>query len=116
VPSASTTLAGEAVRTGSPLLVPLPPRSRRREAGARGLLALTDVEHVAELGWGDDLLRHRGVNGFANAIVESGDDLRTMLRVLWWFRPRDTADLVRRTQETHTQSAIAGSVETVTAT
>ena len=96
-PSAATGLAGEALRVGSPLLVPLPPRSMRREVGARGLLALADVAHVDDLGWGGDLLCRRGVNGFANAVAESGDEMRTMLRVLWWLRPRSVGDLVRRT-------------------
>jgi hypothetical protein len=96
-PSAATGLAGEALRVGSPLLVPLPPRSMRREVGARGLLALADVENVDDLGWGGDLLCRRGVNGFANAVAESGDELRMMLRVLWWLRPRGAGDLIRRT-------------------
>ena len=95
-PSAATGLAGEALRVGSPLLVPLPPRSMRREVGARGLLALADVNHVDDLGWGGDLLCRRGVNGFANAVAETGDELRTLLSVLWWLRPRGVEDIARR--------------------
>lgn len=98
VPSASTALAADAFRAGSPILVPLPRRGFRDAAGARGLLALADVEHARLLGWDEELLARRGVNGFANAVAENGDDLRTMLRVLWWLRPRPTEESARRTE------------------
>lgn len=96
VPSASTMLAADALRAGSPILVPLPRRGFRDAAGARGLLALADVEHTRLLGWGEELMARRGLNGFANAVAETGDELRTMLRVLWWLRPRSSGEIARR--------------------
>lgn len=93
VPSAATAMAADALRVGSPILVPLPRRGFRDAAGARGLLALADVEHARLLGWGEEFASRRGLNGFANAVAETGEELRTMLRVFWWLRPRQADDV-----------------------
>jgi len=99
VPSASTALAADALRAGSPILVPLPRRGFRDAAGARGLLALADVEHTRLLGWEEELLSRRGINGFVAAVRAAHDELRTMLRVLWWLRPRSSAEIARRSAQ-----------------
>jgi hypothetical protein len=108
VPSATTALAAQALRVRSPLLVPLPRRGFRDARGARGLLALADVEHTRLLGWEDELLGCRGVNGFANAVAETGADLRSMLRVLWWLRPRSAIEVVRRVPRTDHPAGVPG--------
>lgn len=106
VPSPTTSLAAQALRVRSPLLVPLPRRGFRDARGARGLIALADVGYTNLLGWEDELLGRRGVNGFTNAVAETGVDLQLMLRVLWWLRPRSAVEVVRRTEHTgHTAGA-----------
>lgn len=96
VPSPATALAAQALRFRSPLMVPLPRHGFRADPCSRGLLALADIQHTRLLGWKDDLLLRRGVNGFANALPETGDELRLMLRALWWLRPRSATCVARR--------------------
>lgn len=96
VPSVSTSCARTAVEVGSPILVPFPRKRFHREPGARGVLALAGVTDVDALGWPPEMLSARTANGFANAVADDSDDLRLMLRVLWWFRPRGPEELLRR--------------------
>lgn len=93
LPSAATTLAGEAVAAGSPLLVPVPPARFRADASSQGLSALLAGDAGA-LGWGD--APRPGVDGFANGAPENGDELREMLGIFWALRPRGPEDLRRR--------------------
>lgn len=97
LPSGSLAAARDAFMQGVPLVVALPPPSLRRHPNAAGVLPLAGLADWSTLGWParlfDDATPRVRV---ANAVAESGSDLREFLRVLYAFRPSGIGDLTRR--------------------
>ncbi len=93
---ASGTLAAarDAFSIGVPLLVPEPPASFRTHANAQGLLALAGHSPRSLLRWPSRLLGEGSDPvQVANGVPSNGQELREMLKVCFWLRPRNVGEL-----------------------
>jgi len=97
LPSGSLAAARDAYAQSVPMVVALPPPSARRHPNALGLLPLAGLADWSVLGWPARLFAGDPPRFcLANAVAESGDDLREFLRVLHAFGPRDREEFARR--------------------
>lgn len=95
--SGSLAAARDAFALGVPLLAPLPPAAFRNHPNAAGLLALAGLSDHRLLRWPARLLNpDRELAPVANGVPATGDDLRDMLRVLYFLRPQSLDELLHR--------------------
>lgn len=105
LPSGTTGCASHAVGLLTPLVVALPPQSRRSHPASQGLLALCGVLPYERLNWPAWQRALAGADGYANAVCETRQDVENAVTVFWSLRSRSSAENERRLELVHSSRA-----------